>query len=125
MLPLVIAYQLFFSNFPVLTPSSKQIKLALIFSSKSVNPGSHLTNPICKVKERVGEVWAADIDIHRDNARRVMLAGGRGGKGTSRGLHRIRPLRMPVEPPAVLPLVESVVDLHRRPSHILADQDGA
>ena len=47
----------FFSNFPVLTPSpsSKQIKLALIFSSKSVNPGSHLTNPICKVKERVGQ----------------------------------------------------------------------
>ena len=29
-----------------------------------MNPGSHLTNPICKVKERVGEVWAADIDIH-------------------------------------------------------------
>ena len=45
----------------VLTPSSKQIKLALIFSSKSVNPGSHLTNPICKVKERVGEVWVADM----------------------------------------------------------------
>ena len=40
---------------------SKQIKLALIFSSKSVNPGSHLTNSICEVKERVGEVWAADM----------------------------------------------------------------
>ena len=67
----------FFYNFPVLTPSSKQIKLALIFSSisKSVNPGSHLTNPICKVKERVGEVWAADMSGGRHRHRSRSMVG--------------------------------------------------